>query len=189
MGLMAATSGASYYRARYYDPASGRFLSEDPIQFDGGTHFYEYAENEPTTLVDPEGFQHRPGGPEHPEPWKKFRCKWTDDCATLSSKIDTFKGVIAGHLAWDAAHNTDFHSRTDIPNFRGGLEKCIAIHRIKCTNKGPCQAPETAPAPEPAGDPRRIPVPSLSPQQAAGAINGIGIIGIIVIILLSPVGA
>jgi hypothetical protein len=25
----------SYYRARYYDPTAGRFLSEDPIRFRG----------------------------------------------------------------------------------------------------------------------------------------------------------
>ena len=28
-------SGLYYYRARYYDPAAGRFLSEDPIGFEG----------------------------------------------------------------------------------------------------------------------------------------------------------
>jgi len=50
-------SSASYYRARYYDPASGRFLSEDPIGFSGGINFYEYAGNAPTMLVDPRGFQ------------------------------------------------------------------------------------------------------------------------------------
>ena len=29
-----------YYRARYYDPAAGRFLSEDPVEFQGGINFY-----------------------------------------------------------------------------------------------------------------------------------------------------
>jgi len=28
-----------YYRARYYDPAVGRFPSEDPLRFDGGVNF------------------------------------------------------------------------------------------------------------------------------------------------------
>jgi RHS repeat-associated protein len=27
---------APYYHARYYDQVSGRFISEDPIGFDGG---------------------------------------------------------------------------------------------------------------------------------------------------------
>jgi RHS repeat-associated protein len=31
--------GLHYYRARYYDPRVGRFISEDPIEFAGGTNF------------------------------------------------------------------------------------------------------------------------------------------------------
>ena len=47
-------TGLYYYRARYYDPTVGRFLSEDPI---GGAeqNVYEYAFNEPTKLTDPSG--------------------------------------------------------------------------------------------------------------------------------------
>jgi RHS repeat-associated protein len=44
-----------YYRARYYDTASGRFLSEDPLEFDGEYNFYRYAENNPPLLTDPFG--------------------------------------------------------------------------------------------------------------------------------------
>jgi RHS repeat-associated protein len=44
-----------YYRARYYDPTTGRFINEDPIGFHGGEDFYLYAANEPTLLVDPSG--------------------------------------------------------------------------------------------------------------------------------------
>ncbi len=50
-------TGLYYYRARYYDPAIGRFISEDPIRFKGsGTNFYGYAENNPTDFVDPTGY-------------------------------------------------------------------------------------------------------------------------------------
>lgn len=55
VGLMAATSGASYYRARYYDPAAGRFLSEDLLQFGAGVNFYRYVGNRSTVAVDPSG--------------------------------------------------------------------------------------------------------------------------------------
>lgn len=44
-----------YYRARYYDPTSGRFVSEDPIRFRGGANFYAYVHNRPTILWDPSG--------------------------------------------------------------------------------------------------------------------------------------
>jgi RHS repeat-associated protein len=44
-----------YYRARYYDPLWGRFLSEDPIEFDGGFNFYTYVGNDPIGSSDPLG--------------------------------------------------------------------------------------------------------------------------------------
>jgi RHS repeat-associated protein len=49
-------TGLYYYRARYYAPDSGKFLSEDPIQFSGGVDFYAYANNNATLLTDPSGY-------------------------------------------------------------------------------------------------------------------------------------
>ena len=48
-------TGEYYYRARYFDPSSGRFLNEDPIQFVGGINAYRYVSNNPTDLRDPMG--------------------------------------------------------------------------------------------------------------------------------------
>jgi RHS repeat-associated protein len=48
-------TGLYYYRARYYDPKGGRFLSEDPIGFGGGVNFYAYVGNGPTNWIDPFG--------------------------------------------------------------------------------------------------------------------------------------
>lgn len=50
-----AEAGLHYYRARYYEPAVGRFASEDPIGFNGGNNVYAYVENQPTMLTDPMG--------------------------------------------------------------------------------------------------------------------------------------
>ena len=44
-----------YYRARYYAPDTGRFVSEDPIELDGGVNSYAYVQNNPVNLVDPFG--------------------------------------------------------------------------------------------------------------------------------------
>jgi RHS repeat-associated protein len=51
--------GLYYNRARYYDPAVGRFVSEDPLGLSGGANFYAYVRNNPTNLTDPLGL--RPG--------------------------------------------------------------------------------------------------------------------------------
>ena len=48
-------TGLYYYRARYYDPAPGRFISEDPFLF--GPNFYMYAGNNPTDALDPFGLK------------------------------------------------------------------------------------------------------------------------------------
>ena len=50
-----AETGLMYYRARYYDSATGRFLSEDPLGFGGGNNFYPYVGNNPTDFSDPDG--------------------------------------------------------------------------------------------------------------------------------------
>jgi RHS repeat-associated protein len=49
-------TGLYYYRARYYHPGVQRFISEDPIEFEGGdVNLYAYVENAPVDLIDPSG--------------------------------------------------------------------------------------------------------------------------------------
>jgi RHS repeat-associated protein len=49
-------SGLYYYRARYYDPEIGRFLSEDPLGFGAGdVNLYAYVGNNPLLTNDPTG--------------------------------------------------------------------------------------------------------------------------------------
>ncbi len=50
------TPGLYYYRARYYSPMMGGFISEDPIGFGGGQlSFYAYIGGNPLNYVDPLG--------------------------------------------------------------------------------------------------------------------------------------
>jgi RHS repeat-associated protein len=49
--------GLYYYRERYYDTQSGRFIGEDPIGLFGGANFYLYVLGNPVNLVDPFGLQ------------------------------------------------------------------------------------------------------------------------------------
>ncbi|MDR4460538.1 MAG: hypothetical protein MRJ67_08485 [Nitrospirales bacterium] len=60
-------SGLYYYRARYYDPTAGRFLSEDPIGFRAGDqNLYNYVFNNPVNFIDPTGLVELQFGPDIP---------------------------------------------------------------------------------------------------------------------------
>ncbi len=59
--------GIYYYRARYYDPGVGRFITKDPIGFEGGVNPYLYTGNNPVNRIDPLGLD------------------WIDDLANFSA--------------------------------------------------------------------------------------------------------
>jgi RHS repeat-associated protein len=45
-----------YHRARWYDPLSGRWTSEDPLGFAAGdSNLYRYVHNSPTNATDSSG--------------------------------------------------------------------------------------------------------------------------------------
>jgi RHS repeat-associated protein len=50
-------TGLIYFNARYYDPVTGRFLTQDPAI--KGINWYGYCENNPLMYVDPRGMQER----------------------------------------------------------------------------------------------------------------------------------
>lgn len=54
-GREADTAGLYYYRARYYSPIMGRFISEDPIGIAGGFNAYAYVNGSPLAYRDPSG--------------------------------------------------------------------------------------------------------------------------------------
>jgi RHS repeat-associated protein len=57
-GKFHAEASLYYYRARYYDPTLGRFLSEDPWKFFAGdANFYSYVFESPTNFTDPSGLK------------------------------------------------------------------------------------------------------------------------------------
>lgn len=90
-------SGLYFYRARYYDPRAGKFLTKDPIGFAGGdVNLYRYVFNNPVKWVDPLGlYKH------HPIP----RTIWQD--LNLSPEVrDIFKKTVvdAGHHGFYEPH-------------------------------------------------------------------------------------
>ncbi|OOG49135.1 hypothetical protein B0E50_06980 [Rhodanobacter sp. C01] len=50
-------TGLMYNGARYYEPATGRYLQSDPIGLNGGVSMYAYVGNDPLSYFDPLGLQ------------------------------------------------------------------------------------------------------------------------------------
>jgi RHS repeat-associated protein len=48
-------AGLYYYRARYYHPGFGRFVTEDPIGQSRGANVYAYVDGDPISYIDPDG--------------------------------------------------------------------------------------------------------------------------------------
>ncbi|MBI5492888.1 MAG: RHS repeat-associated core domain-containing protein [Deltaproteobacteria bacterium] len=81
--------GIYYYRARYYDPGTGRFITKDPIGFAGGVNLYLYTGNNPVNRIDPLGLD------------------WIDDLADFSAGMGdtlTFGGTKLIREQWNEAY-------------------------------------------------------------------------------------
>ncbi len=54
-GLHDPDTGLVQFRARWYDPSTGRWLSKDPILLEGGLNLYAFCGNDPVNFTDPLG--------------------------------------------------------------------------------------------------------------------------------------
>ncbi|MBI4237965.1 MAG: hypothetical protein HY696_06060 [Deltaproteobacteria bacterium] len=81
-----AATGLYYYRARYYDPSLGRFLTEDPLGLaSGDANLYRYVGNNPVNWRDPNGTDIWIEGPNSYEPYRHQSISVGDPNGTYSS--------------------------------------------------------------------------------------------------------
>jgi RHS repeat-associated protein len=70
-------TGLYYMRARYYDPTTRRFVSEDPIGLEGGINEYVFGSGDPVNRSDPTGLDD---------------CKWVLDPGAFVMTYDVWNG-------------------------------------------------------------------------------------------------
>ena len=140
----------SDFRARWYDPEIGRFVSEDPIGLAGGINLYRFVGNNPVSGWDPFGLDFHEG-PCNPDP-----CELDPIGVT---------GFPLPNPLWDPFFaDPDDPTGSPIPGKRRGTP-------------GPSPAPGCPPACNPsAGDNQLPPQPDTSLQCGLGVVATASII-------------
>ena len=112
VGPYAATSGQLLLGHRYYDPLLARFLSRDPIGYEGGINLYAYCGNNPIMGRDPSGLEEETVTPEIRECLRRgavkeaidylnglgVKSKIYDSCLKAILKSGTIRASIASQL-------------------------------------------------------------------------------------------
>jgi RHS repeat-associated protein len=120
-------TGLIYYRARWYDPQQGRFLSEDPIRFNGGNNFYAYVNNNPLNFIDPNGLKERlPNEAEKAEIQKTL--DKLNQCNCLSGLDDYFVKQGADYLGQMMKNGELIIEDDHLPGYQTGVTKVRAIY-------------------------------------------------------------
>jgi RHS repeat-associated protein len=130
-------TGLYYYRARYYSPQLGRFISEDPLGLAAGTNFYAYVDGDPISETDPEGEFGVVGAAigggldlaiQLMENHGRFSCvNWTS--VGLSAVAGALTGGLADSaFAWKAGSNTWGATRKWLANDVWDLAKGQHVH-------------------------------------------------------------
>jgi RHS repeat-associated protein len=86
-------SGLHYNHFRYYDPQTGRFISQDPIGLLGGINHYQYAPNH-VNWIDPLGLCAKEDSPSYEERKQKLADSQGGKSRT-SGKLDRRKAATA----------------------------------------------------------------------------------------------
>ena len=136
-----------YYRARWYDPSLGSFISEDPLGFlAGDANVNRYVGNGPTYSYDPSGLKviFKPKDPksdadkEAAIKAEKLWLKAVEKATTISGKLgDKFKAIASG----DSTEVTMSISASQLDyavvgDYKTGTIDMADVNRIKETMRG-----------------------------------------------------
>ena len=109
-----------FYRARYFDPNSGRFISEDPIGFHGGANFYRYVLNNPLINIDPPGLG--------PYGWGNKSWTWTSRANCFISYYACLSHIAETRQSLDQMTDDAVGNTSDAMGSQGGYSN----QRLQC---------------------------------------------------------
>ncbi len=168
-------TGLQYLRNRYYDPSTGQFLTEDPLQAVTGQP-YNYAADDPLNQNDPAGLSPGQGncdGPPAPTPTGTSPFGPSAPAPTGTSPFGPPDQNSVGSAGATGAPST---SNLSLPG--GKRLKCIIVSAIVwCGTHGIGDtAPESPPDPEPTPPTRTFPMtPNPADTPVVGFCDGINV--------------
>ena len=131
-------TGLYYYRARYYDPNAGRFLTKDPIGFAGGdANLFSYVKNNPLNYIDPSGMMFAPyhgivtllaalaegyGAESYRMAWESMKVDFAPNAHSRRAEFTNIHGM-GGQLS-GGGYQTPEEARSGAEKFIASQEKC-----------------------------------------------------------------
>ena len=97
-------SGLHYNHFRYYDPQTGRFISQDPIGLLGGINHYQYAPNH-INWIDPLGLCAKENT------WNEFQKDHKGLFANASAAAKAYRELIENQSPWPIGFDYKAHVR------------------------------------------------------------------------------
>ena len=116
---------------RWYEPKLGRFISRDPIGFEGGINLYGYAENSPVNFIDPDGEFAVPVVPHPAVIGAALVFAWWSGTPGGKKAIEGLAAALGGSAGGGTApcpKNAEEHTKNKRPSTKGKHEKGQATH-------------------------------------------------------------
>ena len=147
-GVSSSGAGFVYLRNRWYDPQTGRFLTQDPIGLGGGVNLYAYAGNNPSMFSDPFGLCAEGDGGSDTTRYQSRYNHLDESCVTRGQKVEAGDTIgysgNSGDLTTGPHLHFEFRQITAEKGDALANKESTPINPLNCFASGFCGAPLTS---------------------------------------------